>query len=63
MLRTTPVRVIFSKKASKPAQVSVKGARPDKGKANTELSRADWKPVSTPWTKGDEADSAMKCGM
>ena len=63
MLLTTPVRVILSKNFVKSAQVSTKGARPDSGKANTEFSRAEWNPVSVPCTKGEEADSAMKCGM
>ena len=63
MLLTTPVLTIFPKYSSKLSQVSANGARPDSGNANTEFSRAEWKPVSTPWMYGDDADSAMKCGM
>ena len=39
------------------------GARPDRGNANTELSRAESNAVSCPCTYGLEADNAMKCGM
>ncbi len=63
MLFTTPVRVVFSKNFANSSQLSVKGARPDIGNANTEFSRAESNCVSCPCTKGDEADSAMKCGM
>jgi hypothetical protein len=63
MLRTTPVRVVRAKKSSNCVHDSVNGARPDIGKADTELSRAESKLVSCPCTNGDEADSAMQCGM
>ncbi len=63
MLSTTPVCVILAKYASKSSQRVTNGARPESGKANTELSRADWKPVSVPCTYGDEAESAIRCGM
>ncbi len=39
------------------------GRTADSGKANTEFSRAERTRVSCPCTNGDEADSAMKCGM
>ena len=63
MLLTTPVRVVLAKNSPNCSQRSVKGARPDIGKANTELSRAESNCVSWPCTNGDDADSAMKCGM
>ena len=50
MLLTTPVRVVLVKNSLKPSQVSVKGARPDIGKANTEFSRAESNCVSWPCT-------------
>ena len=36
---------------------------PDSGNANTELRRDESNAVSSPWKNGDDADSAMKCGM
>jgi hypothetical protein len=47
-LCTTPVRVILSKNTPNSSQVSTKGARPDSGNANTEFSRAEWKPCRCP---------------
>ena len=63
MLLTTPVCIILAKNVSKSSQRVTKGARPDSGKANTELSRAESNPVSVPWMNGDDADSAIRCGM
>jgi len=60
---TTPVLSILVKYTlANSSQLSTKGARPLKGKANTEFSRAESNSVSTPCENGDEADSAMKCG-
>ena len=63
MLFTTPVRVVLAKNLPNSSQLRVKGARPDIGKANTEFSRAESNCVSWPCTNGEDADSAMKCGM
>ena len=60
---TTPVRVILLKKTSKSLHVCTNGARPDSGNANTEFRRAESKPVSSPCTNGDDAASAIRCGM
>jgi hypothetical protein len=38
------------------------GARPLIGNANTEFRRAESNRLSFPCTKGDDADSAIKCG-
>ena len=60
---TTPVAVILAKKRSKSLHRKTKGARPLSGNENTELSLAEANPVSCPWTKGELADKAIKCGI
>jgi hypothetical protein len=62
MLLTMPQALRNSKCSTKAAQSATSGHWPLSGKAETALRRADWKKVSTPSTKGDEAESAMKIG-
>ena len=52
-----------SKYSVKPAQSDTNGMCPASGNALTLFRREDSNEVSSPWKNGEDADSAMKCGI